>query len=124
MDTLSRIATFIVLCVVILIVLALFNWTTVNRFKIEKDLRDYARAVRQSNLMLDDKERLLDVIERLEDRLKSGEQIDFRLWCLHDQTIQEMLDEGIEGDEARLIERELERTEEEFEFFQPSDDEA
>ena len=124
MDTLSRIATFIVLCVVILIVLALFNWTTVSRFKIEKDLRDYARAVRQSNLMLHDKERLLDVIERLEDRTKSGEQIEWRRWCLHDQTIQEMLDEGIEGDEARLIERELERTEEEFEFFQPSDDEA
>ncbi len=62
MDTLSKIAQFLVLGVVILIVLVLFNWSTVSQFKIEKDLRDYARAVRQSNLMLHDKERLLDVI--------------------------------------------------------------
>ena len=119
MDTLSRIATFIVVCVVILIVLVLFNWSTVSQFKIEKDLRDYARSARQSNLMLHDKERLLDVIERLEDRLRSGEQIEWRRWCLHDQTIREMLADGIETDEARLIERELERTQEDFGFFPP-----
>jgi len=120
METLSRIAQFIVLCVVVLTVLVLFNLSAVSQFKIEKDLRDYARAVRQSNLMLQDKERLLDVIERLEDRLKSGEQINLRIWCLHNQTIREMLDAGIEADEARLIERELERTEEDFgEIEQP-----
>lgn len=61
MDMLSRIAQFIVVCVAILTVLVLFKWTTVSRLKIETDLRGYARAVRQSNLMLNDKERLLDV---------------------------------------------------------------
>ena len=120
MDTFSRIAQFILLCLVILIVLVAVNWSAVSRFKIGSDLRGYARAVRQSNLMLDDKERLLDVIERIEDRIKSGEQISWRIWCLHDQTIWEMIDEGIEGDGARLVERELERTEEDFgEIEQP-----
>jgi hypothetical protein len=124
MDTLSRIAQFIVLCIAVLIVLVAFNWMSVSRFKIEKDLRDYARAIRQSNLMLHEKERLLDQVERLEDRPRSGEQISWRIWCLHNQTIWEMLDDGIEGDEARLVERELERTEEDFQFVEPSDDEA
>ena len=120
METLSRIAQFLVLCVAVLAVLVVFNWSSLSRFKIEKDLRDYSRAVRQSNLMLHDKERLLDVIERLEDRLRSGEQINWQTWCLHNETIWEMLDEGIEGDEARLIERELERAEEDFgEIEQP-----
>jgi hypothetical protein len=119
MGTLSRIAQFLVLCISILIVLVVVNWNTVSRVKIGTDLRAYARAVRQSGLNLDDKEHLLDVIERLEDRLKSGEQINLRLWCLHDQTIREMLDDGIERDEARLIERELNRMDEDLEFFPP-----
>jgi len=124
MGTLSRIAQFFVLCITILIVLVVVNWNTVSRVKIETDLRSYARSIRQSRLNLHDKELLLDAIERLEDRLRSGEQIDLRFWCLHDQTIREMLDEGIEGDEGRLIERELERTEEGFEDtrFSPSGD--
>jgi hypothetical protein len=119
MGTLSRIAQFLVLCITILIVLVVVNWNTVSRIKIGTDLRGYARAVRQSDLNLDDKELLLDVIERLEDRLKLGEQINLRLWCLHDQTIREMLDDDIERDEARLIERELNRVDEDFEFFPP-----
>jgi hypothetical protein len=122
MDKLRRIAQFLVLCDALLIVLLAFSWISVSRFKIETDLRGYARAVRQSHLNLGDKERLLDVIERLEDRLESGEQIGLRVWCLHDQTIREMLDDGIENDEGRLIERELERTEEVCEFV-PDDQE-
>ena len=119
MDTLSRLAEFLLLCAVILILLVVVNWSGVNRFQIGMDLRGYARAVRQSDMNLGEKERLLDVIERLEDRLKSGQQIGLRAWCLHDQTIQELLDDGIEGDEGRLIERELERAEEDFELVQP-----
>ena len=119
MGTLSRLVQFLVLCMAILIVLVVVNWNTVSRIKIGTDLRGYARAIRQSNLNLHHKERLLDVIERLEDRLKSGEQINLRLWCLHDFTIREMLDVRIAGDEARLIEREFGRTEEDFDFFPP-----
>ena len=120
MDTLSRIAEFLLLCAVVLILLVVLNFSGVSRFQIRVDLRGYARAVRQSDLNLNEKERLLDVIERLEDRLKSGQQIGLRAWCLHNQTILELLDDGIEGDEGRLIERELERTEEDFEILPPS----
>ena len=119
MDALRTIAQILTLCAVILILLVVVNWSGVSLFQIGMDLRGYARAVRQSDMNLGDKERLLDVIERLEDRLKSGQQIGLRAWCLHDQTIQELLDDGIEGDEGRLIERELERAEEDFELVQP-----
>jgi preprotein translocase subunit SecD len=122
MDTLSRIAEFLLLCAVILILLLVVNWSNVSHFQIGMDLRGYARAVRQSDMNLGEKEHLLDVIERIEDRLKSGQQIGLRAWCLHDQTIQELLADGIEGDEGRLIERELERTEEDFELTPPNDD--
>ena len=120
MDALRTIAQVLTLCAVILILLLVLNFSGVSRFQIGMDLRGYARVVRQSDLNLHNKERLLDVIERLEDRLKSGQQIGLRAWCLHDQTIQELLADGIEGDEARLIERELERTEEDFEILPPS----
>jgi hypothetical protein len=109
-----KFANVISIGVLLVGVLVAVNWSTLSRFKIETDLRQYGRAVRQSKLMLDDKERLLNVIERLEDRLRLGEQINFRLWCRHHQTISEMVDDGIDGDEARLIERELFRTEQDF----------
>ncbi len=114
MNTLIKFANIICIGVLLVGILVAVNWSTLSRFKIESDLRQYGRVVRQSNLMLDDKERLLDEIERLEDRLRLGEQINFRLWCRHHQTICEILDDGINGDEARLIERELLRTEQDF----------
>jgi len=114
MDTLRSIIQVLTLCALVLILLLVVNWSTTSQFKVEIDLRTYARAVRQSTLRLDEKELLLDVIERLEDRLKSVERIGLRVWCLHDQTIQELIANGIEGDEGHLIVRELERTEQDF----------
>jgi hypothetical protein len=114
MAALSKIVHIICLAMLLAVVLAVLGWSTLCRTKIESDLRGFARVVRQSKLMLDDKERLLDAIERLEDRLKSGQQIDFQLCYRHHQTIWEMLDDGIGGDETRLIERELLRTEQDF----------
>ena len=122
MDALRTIAQILTLCAVLLILLLVVNWSKTSQFKIEIDLRSYARAVRQSTLRLDEKERLLDVIERLEDRLKAGQQVGLRAWCLHDQTICELIANRIEGDEVRLVERELERAEEDFELLPPSDD--
>jgi uncharacterized membrane protein YcjF (UPF0283 family) len=112
MAALTRTVQIICLAMLLAVVLAVFDWGTICRMKIEDDLRDCARTVRQSKLMLHDKERLLDVIERLEDSLRSGSQIDFRLWFRHHQTIHEMLDDEIE---VRLLERELLRTEKDFE---------
>ena len=114
MTTMSKFANIICIGVFFVLILVAVNWSTLSRFKIESDLRQFGRVVRQSNLGIQDKERLLDEIERLEDRLRLGEQIDFRRWCRHYQTILEMLDDGIDGDEARLIEREFLRTEQDF----------
>ena len=111
MTALRTIIRILCLATLLAVVLAVLDWSAFSRMKIECDLRDYARTVRQSKLVLHDKERLLDVIERLEDRSKSGEQIDFRLWFRHHQTIHEMLDDEIE---VRLVERELLRTEQDF----------
>jgi len=91
------------------------NWSTLSQFKVGLDLRGHARSVRRSKLMLHDKERLLDVIEALEDRLGGGEQIGLVSWFHHAQTVQDMLNGGIEIDEVRLIERELKRSEKHFE---------
>jgi uncharacterized membrane protein YcjF (UPF0283 family) len=112
MAALRKVIQIICLAMLFAVVLAVLDWRTICRMKIEDDLRDCARTVRQSKLMHHDKERLLDVVERLEDRLSSGGQIDFRLWFRHHQTIHEMLDDEIE---VRLLERELLRTEKDFE---------
>ncbi len=70
-----------------------------------------SEALTESFRTLVPKERLLDVIERLEDRLDLGRSVDLLRWHRHAEAIQDMLDEGIVGDEVRLIERELERCE-------------
>jgi hypothetical protein len=115
MASLRKIVQIICLAMLLAVLLVVLNWSALCRMKIEGDLRDCARTIRQSKLMLHDKERLLDAIERLEDRLRSGSQIDFWLWFRHHQTIHEMLDEEIKNDAVPLIEREFLRTERDFE---------
>ncbi len=101
--------TSIVLGTVLLLVVV--NWQILTKLKAGVDLWGLARAVRRSTLLLQEKERLLDVIERLEDRLDSERSVDLLHWHRHASASQDMLDEGILGDEVRLIERELERCE-------------
>lgn len=105
--------TSIVLAAVLLFVL--LNWSFLTKLKAGIDLRGFARVVRKSTLLLHDKERLLDVIEHLEDRVDLEESIDPIRWWQHAQAVEDMLDAGIEGDEVRLIERELDRTDKDLE---------
>jgi len=98
-----------------LVFLVAVNWQLLTKLKAGADLWELARAVRRSTLMLHDKERLLDVIEHLEDRVEVEESIEPLRWWQHAEAIQEMLDEGIVGDEVRLIERELDRAENDLE---------
>ena len=98
-----------------LLLLVILNWSFLTRLKAGIDLRGFARVVRKSTLLLDEKERLLDEIEWLEDRVDVNESVDLLRWYQHVQTIQEMLDAGIQGDEVRLIERELDRSEKDLE---------
>jgi len=99
----------------VVVLLVILNWNLLTKLKSGSDLRGFARAVRRSTLMLHDKERLLDVIEHLEDRVELEESIGPLRWWQHAEAIQEMLDEGIVGDEVRLIERELDRAENDLE---------
>ena len=105
--------TSIVLAAVLLFVG--LNWSFLTKLKAGIDLRGFARVVRKSTLMLHDKERLLDVIEHLEDRVELEESIDLMRWWQHAQAVDDMLEAGIEGDEVRLIERELDRSENDLE---------
>ena len=105
--------TSIVLAAVLLFVI--LNWSFLTKLKAGIDLRGFARAVRKSTLLLHDKERLLDEIEHLEDRVDLEESIDLMRWLQHAQAVDEMLEAGIEGDELRLIERELNRSEKDLE---------
>jgi len=112
LNSLVQLICLIVAAVVLLVIL---NWNLLTKLKAGTDLRGFAGAVRRSTLMLHDKERLLDVIEHLEDRVDLEESIGPLRWYQHAEAIQEMLDEGIVGDEVRLIERELDRAENDLE---------
>ena len=105
--------TSIVLAAVLL--LAILNWSFLTKLMAGIDLRGFARVVRKSTLLLHDKERLLDVIEHLEDRVDLEESIDLIRWWQHAQAVENMLEAGIVGDEVRLIERELDRTDKDLE---------
>lgn len=95
----------------ITVMLAVSNQSSIKRIVIETKLRSYASAVRQSNVTLADKERLLEVVERLEDRVYNGQRIEWLRWSGHEEAIDQLLKKGINADEVRLIERELQRTE-------------
>ena len=105
--------TGIVLAAVFLFVI--LNWSFLTKLKAGIDLRGFALVVRKSTLLLHDKERLLDVIEHLEDRVDLEESVVLIRWWQHSQAIDDMLEAGIEGDEVRLIERELDRSEKDLE---------
>jgi hypothetical protein len=78
---------------------------------IRSDLQDCGQAVRRAEITLADKERLLDRIEFIEDRLNQGDPLGYLRWRRTASVIQGMLEDGIHGDEARLLERELDRVE-------------
>lgn len=98
----------------IVAVLVTATWVWVGLTGFEADLHTYAKAVRRAKIPVHEKERMLDVIERLEDRVQNGERCNWLHWWRHDRTIREMLQQGIDGEEGRLIERELLRAERDF----------
>ena len=108
---LNRLVGFASIVLGTVLLLVVINWQILTKLKAGVDLWGLARAVRRSTLILQEKERLLDVIERLEDRLDLERSVDLLRWHRHAEAIQDMLNEGIVGDEVRLIERELERCE-------------
>ena len=112
---LNRLIQIISIVLSAVLLLVILNWSFLTKLKAGMDLRGFARVVRKSTLLLHDKERLLDVIEHLEDRVDLEESIDLIRWWQHAQAVDEMLEAGIERDEVRLIERELDRSEKDLE---------
>ena len=112
---LNRSIQFISIVLAAVLLFVILNWNFMTKVKAAFDLRGFARVVRKSTLLLHDKERLLDVIEHLEDRVDLEESIDLIHWCQHAQAVDDMLEAAIEGDEVRLIERELDRSEKDLE---------
>ena len=94
------------------VALVAWNWEAVVGSRFRGDLQDYARTIRQSDLPLRDKERLLDEVEALEDRYHRGERVCFSEWRRTNAAIRDMLRGGIEPDQIRLIQRELQRAQE------------
>ena len=68
-----------------------------------------AKHFRKSDVGLQQKERLLDRIDAIRERVRHGRQPSVISWVEVNYAIHDMLDGGIRGDEPRLIERELDR---------------
>lgn len=99
----------------LLALLVLSNWSSVVSMSIQHDLDEYGRLVRASKRSVGEKERLLDVIDSVEEKLDLGAVPSMRRWLRHDSVIRAMLARGITPDEVRLIERELQKFEKELE---------
>jgi hypothetical protein len=97
------------IAVVALLLLVAGWWfsPTIMRMVIVHDLREYATAIRRSDLDLESKVRVLDQIDSLEDRLQKGRSFGIMQWRFIDTTISELLDGEISSDDLRLVEREL-----------------
>ena len=111
MPLLQKLGTVLFALAVVIVALTIYFWGAICQYRVQSDLRDFAHAVRKSTLSLNEKEKLLDILERFEDRLDQGEQIAWFDWSRRSQTVRELLRGGLEGDAAPLIRRELLRAE-------------
>jgi hypothetical protein len=98
-------------CVSSMVVLAILGvilgWPSIKRFGICQHLDEYAHAVRGGSCAIGEKERILDLLDELQERVNRGESISSLRWFRHDQAICPLLEDGITSEKARLIEREL-----------------
>jgi hypothetical protein len=83
-------------------------------FGVRFELNKFARAVRASDRMLEEKEKLVDRIDAVEKLLSNENRLSIFAWITHIEDIRDMLKDGITADEVRLIERELEKIEQEL----------
>lgn len=111
MNKLENIVSAVVGITIVVLVLLVWQRVAVERILIRSDLQDYGRAVRNATIAISDKERLLDHIDSVEDRLEQGKSTGYLRWRRTDGIIREILEDGIHGDEVQLLERELDRVE-------------
>jgi hypothetical protein len=91
----------------VVLVIAATNWPSLVAFRIRQNLHDYGVTIRHCDCSLSDKERLLDILDDLEERVGRGEQSSLFLWADEDEIIRSLLKGRITPERVRLIEREL-----------------
>ena len=116
MTRLFQIATGVLVITVTVVGL---NWPLVYTLSVRHDLHRMANHVRKSAVSLQQKERLLDQIDAIRDRVRRGHQPSLVSWWEVSDAINDMLDGGIRDDEPRLIERELDRITNEVDEMEP-----
>ena len=92
----------------IAIVALIWNWSGVVSMGMESDLEEYHRLVRNSEIPLGEKIKLLDHIDFYRDNLQAIPVGYFR-WAKFDRMVREMLKGGLTKEKAVFIEREFAR---------------
>jgi hypothetical protein len=105
----TRLVQFALGVIAIAFVVAALNWSSVCCLGIRHDLYHMAKQVRKADLSLHQKERLLDRIDGIRERVRHGRPPSVISWVEVNYSIEDMLDGGLRDDEPRLIERELDR---------------
>jgi hypothetical protein len=105
----TRLVQFALGVIAIAFVVAALNWSSVCCLGIRYDLYHMAKQVRKADLSLHQKERLLDRIDAIRERVRHGRPPSVISWVEVNYSIEDMLDGGLRDDEPRLIERELDR---------------
>jgi hypothetical protein len=102
--------------VVVLVLMAavLADFANIKAWWVAADLSEYARVIRHADCPLEEKERLLDRVEALEDCLRHGSTIGFLRWQRCNRAVRDLLDLGLSADNIALLERELHRVEREI----------
>jgi len=107
----TRAVVWSVAALVILLSLAWFFWPVVTRTIITHDLRQYSTVIREAELDVDAKIRLLDQIDDLEGKIQQGNKTSLWRWYSTDAAIRSLLSREINDEEVRLVERELRQVE-------------
>jgi hypothetical protein len=105
---------YVGIVVLVLVAAVLVDFPGIKAWWITADLSEYAQAIRHADCPLEEKERLLDRIEALEDCLRHGGTIGFFRWRTCDRSARDLLELGMTADNIALLERELRRTEREI----------
>src|SRR5436190_20716484 len=90
-NAMTRILQAVAGVLVILTLTLVLSWPWFQTAVIRNSLHGYAAQVRRANCSLSEKERLLDRIEALDDRLREGATVGTLRWLESDRIVREML---------------------------------
>ena len=105
----QKVLTWCILVVVLLI--AWWNLSSLVRLKVTGDLRYYSMVIRRSDMDVNSKIRLLDKIDATENMASEGRSMGMLGWLSRDTAIREMLEGELSSDDIQLVERELRQVE-------------